>query len=66
MHPVGYPDAEILNLFIERVEVGEREERYPRTAPQSIDIFYRDTSLLDDLVEAETVAEHEAMSKEVA
>jgi site-specific DNA recombinase len=58
--------AEILNLFIERVEVGEREERYSRTAPQSIDIYYRDIGLLDNIVEIETVAEHEATPKEVA
>ena len=58
--------AEILNLFIERVEVGEREERYSRTAPQSIDIYYRDIGLLDNFVAAETEAAHEATPKEVA
>lgn len=58
--------AEILNLFIARVEVGEREERYSRTAPQSIDIYYRDIGLLDNFVAVETEAEHEAAPKEVA
>lgn len=58
--------AEILNLFIERVEVGEREKRYSRTAPQSIEIYYRDIGLLDNIVEAETAAAHETTPKEVA
>lgn len=58
--------AEILNLFIAHVEVGEREERYSRTAPQSIDIYYRDIGLLDNIVEAEPVAEQAATPKEVA
>lgn len=49
--------AEMLNLFIERVEVGEREERYSRTAPQSIDIYYRDIGLLDNFAESEAISE---------
>jgi len=58
--------AEMLNLFIERVEVGEREERYSRTAPQSIDIYYRDIGLLDNFAETETVTEQESTPEEVA
>lgn len=58
--------AEILNLFIERVEVGEREERYSRTAPQSIDIYYRDIGLLDNFAESEAISEQEPTPKEVA
>jgi DNA invertase Pin-like site-specific DNA recombinase len=58
--------AEMLNLFIERVEVGEREERYSRTAPQSIDIYYRDIGLLDNFAETETVTEQELTPEEVA
>ena len=57
--------AEILNLFIAHVEVGERKERYSRTAPQSIDIYYRDIGLLDNIVEAEPVTEQAATPKEV-
>jgi hypothetical protein len=33
--------AEILHLFIERVEVGERGEKWSRTAMQEINIYYR-------------------------
>ena len=58
--------AEMLNLFIERVEVGEREERYFRTAPQSIDIYYGDIGLLDNFAETEIVTEQEAAPEEVA
>lgn len=58
--------AELLNLFIERVEVGEREERYSRTAPQSIDIYYRDIGLLDNFAESEASLEQESTPKEVA
>ena len=58
--------AELLNLFIERVEIGEREERYSRTAPQSIDIYYRDIGLLDNFAETETVTEQELTPEEVA
>lgn len=56
----------MLNLFIERVEVGEREERYSRTAPQSIDIYYRDIGLLDNFAETGTVMEQESTPEEVA
>lgn len=57
--------AEILNLFIECVDVGELEERYSRSAPQYIENYYRDIGLLDNIVEAETVAEQEATPKQV-
>jgi hypothetical protein len=33
--------GETLYLFIERIEVGERGERYPKTAEQQIIIHYR-------------------------
>lgn len=58
--------AEMLNLFIERVEVGEREERYSRTAAQSIDIYYRDIGLLDNFAESEASSDQEPTPKEVA
>lgn len=35
-------NCELLNLFIEKIEVGERAERYSRTAEQEIVIHYRD------------------------
>lgn len=51
--------AEILRIFIKRIEAGERAEKYSRTAPQEIRIYYRDIGLADELPQsmAETVAE---------
>ncbi|NLK73641.1 MAG: DUF4368 domain-containing protein, partial [Clostridiales bacterium] len=43
--------GELLNLFIERIEVGEREERYSRTAEQKIIIHYRDIGVLGAFAE---------------
>lgn len=52
---------EILHTFIQRVEVGERLEKYSRTAPQEIRIYYRDVGLIDRLREeiASKPKEHE-------
>ena len=49
--------AEILRIFIKRVEVGEREEKYSRTAPQEIRIYYRDIGLVDELPQSMTAGE---------
>ena len=49
--------AEILHTFIRRVEVGERTEKYSRTAPQEIRIYYRDVGLVDDLPQSESKPE---------
>ena len=54
--------AEILRIFIKRVEVGEREEKYSRTAPQEIRIYYRDIGLVDELPQTIT----ETVESEVA
>jgi len=43
--------AEILHLFIERIEVGERTEKWSRTAMQEINIHYRVIGLLDNVIE---------------
>ena len=43
--------GELLNLFIERIEVGEREERYSRTAEQAIIIHYRDIGVIGAFAE---------------
>lgn len=43
--------GELLNLFIERIEVGEREERYSRTAEQKIVIHYRDIGVVGAFAE---------------
>ena len=51
--------SEILRIFIKRVEMGERTEKYSRTAPQEVRIYYRDIGLVDELPQsmAEVVAE---------
>lgn len=50
--------GELLNLLIERIEVGEREERYSRTAEQKIIIHYRDIGVIGAFAEeAEKIAE---------
>jgi len=38
---------ELLRLFIERIVVGEKAEKYSRTAEQKIWIYYRDVGLMD-------------------
>ena len=40
---------EILHMFIEKVVVGEKAEKYSRTAPQHIWIYYRDIGMLNDV-----------------
>jgi site-specific DNA recombinase len=50
--------GELLNLFIEKIEVGERAERYSRTAEQTIIIHYRDIGVVGAFAEeAEKIAE---------
>jgi DNA invertase Pin-like site-specific DNA recombinase len=50
--------GELLNLFIEKIEVGERGERYSRTAEQEIIIHYRDIGVIGAFAEeAEKIAE---------
>jgi len=50
--------GELLNLFIEKIEVGERGERYSRTAEQAIIIHYRDIGVIGAFAEeAEKIAE---------
>lgn len=58
--------AEILNLFIERVEVGEREEKWSHTAPQEVSIYYRDIGLLDTVTEQQEELVTPSDSPEVA
>lgn len=40
---------EILHLFVEKIVVGEKTEKYSRTAPQDIWIYYRDIRMLSDV-----------------
>ena len=49
--------SEILHTFIQRVEVGERAERYSRTAAQEIRIYYRDIGVVDDIPETMDISE---------
>ena len=58
--------AEILHLFIERVEVGERGEKWSRTAMQEINIYYRDIGLLDNVIEPQAEESSQTTSTEVA
>jgi len=50
---------EFLSLFISRIEVGERGEKYSRTAEQSIRILYRDVGVMDSVVPIEENMEQE-------
>ncbi len=43
--------SEILRTFVQKIEVGERAQKYSRTATQEIRIYYRDIGLLDDAPE---------------
>jgi len=50
--------SEILHLFIDKIVVGEKSERYSRTAFQQVTIYYRDVGLLD-------LADTQALQKEL-
>lgn len=51
-------NGELLNLFIEKIEVGEHGERYSRTSEQEIVIHYRDIGVIGAFAEeAEKIAE---------
>ena len=41
---------ELLRLFIQRIEVGERSKKHSRNASQSIRIVYRDIGALDSMM----------------
>ena len=56
----------ILHIFIRRVEVGERAEKYSRTAAQEIRIYYRDIGLVDELPQSIADAVTKEISDEVA
>ena len=42
---------ELLRLFIQRIEVGERETKYSRNSSQSIRIIYRDIGTVDSAMQ---------------
>lgn len=56
----------MLNLFIERVEVGECKEKWSHTAPQEISIYYRDIGLMDNVAEQQEEQETPSDPSEVA
>ena len=58
--------SEVLHIFIKRVEVGERAEKYSRTASQEVRIYYRDIGLVDELPQSMAEAVAENISDEVA
>ena len=41
--------GELLNLFIEKIEIGERAKRYSRTSEQKVIIHYRDIGVIGAL-----------------
>ena len=43
--------CEILHIFIQRIEIGERSKRYSHSANQEIRIYYRDIGLIDEMPE---------------
>ena len=49
---------ELLRLFIQRIEVGERTEKYSRSSNQSIRIVYRDIGAVDSAMEQGEVQPH--------
>ena len=51
---------EILRLFIEKIVVGEKSQKYSRTAEQDIWIYYRDIGLMDTPMEQTFESEHQS------
>ena len=49
--------SELLHLFIDRIVVGEKAERYSRTAEQCVWIYYRDIGILDDVTKETDISE---------
>ena len=58
--------AEILRIFIKRGGVGERAEKYSRTAPQEVRICCRDIGLVDELPQSMVDSMAEEIPNEVA
>ncbi|MFW6679833.1 DUF4368 domain-containing protein [Lacrimispora sp. AGF001] len=47
----------LLHLFIDKIVVGEKAERYSRTAEQCVWIYYRDIGILDDVTKENDISE---------
>lgn len=54
--------ASILHRFIDKIVVGERTEKYSRTALQEIQIHYRYIGLLDDIIEKPVTREQQEVA----
>ena len=50
---------ELLRLFIQRIEVGERSKKYSRSAAQSVRIIYRDIGSMDRPMEPKVLQPHD-------
>jgi hypothetical protein len=50
---------EILRLFISRIEIGEKNAKYSRTAEQDVRIVYRDVGIMDSVQPAGESGEQE-------
>ena len=57
---------EILRTFVKRIEVGEREKRYSRSAVREVKIYYRDIGLVDDLPQSMAEEEKLPQTQEIA
>lgn len=57
---------EILRLFIARIEVGEKSEKYSRTAEQAIRIIYRDVGIMDSVEPVNTEAAEDDRQENIA
>ncbi len=55
-------NATILHRFIDKIVVGERTEKYSRTALQEIHIHYRYIGLLDDVIEQPATREQQEVA----
>lgn len=51
---------ELLRLFVQRIEVGERSKKYSRSAAQSVRIIYRDIGSMDRPMEPKVLQSHNA------
>ena len=57
---------EILRLFIARIEVGEKNEKYSRTAEQEIRIVYRDVGIMDSIEQVTAEKTENAQQENIA
>lgn len=54
--------AEILHRFIDKIVVGERTEKYSRTALQQIEMHYRYIGLIDNIIKESTEEEIQSVA----